>query len=386
MSKGARDLTRRDLLRKGALGGLGLASLGPLAGMMDMSRASASEPRAMTTSGITPELIAAAKKEGHLNVITLPPDWANYGEIISTFSKRYGIMINSENPNGSSADEIQAVKSLKGQSREPDVVDVSFVFAQKGVEQGLWQPYKVAEWESIPSAIKNASGYWWADYWGVQAFLSVDSIVKVAPKSWADLLKPMYKGMVSIDGDPRSAGNAFAAVFAAALANGGSLDNIQPGVDFFAKLNKMGNFNPTDNLPANIAKGATPIAIKWDYLLLGYRDELKGNPAVTVNIPSDGVYGGPYAQAISKFAPNPNAAKLWEEFLYSDEGQLLWLKGYTHPARFNDLAKRKAIPAALLAKLPPAAAYKNVKFASLAQIAKASAVLQKQWGPKVVGS
>jgi putative spermidine/putrescine transport system substrate-binding protein len=173
---------------------------------------------------------------------------------------------------------------------------------------------------------------------------------------------------------------------AASLANGGSLDNIEPGIAFFAKLKKLGNWNPTDAYPANIAKGTTPIAIKWDYLNLATRDELNGNPSVTVTIPKSGVYGGYYCQAVSKYAPHPNAAKLWLEYLYSDEGQLLWLKGYTHPARYLDLASKNKIPAALAKKLPPASAYKSVKFASLTQIANASKVLQEQWGPKVGGS
>ena len=92
--------------------------------------------------------------------------------------------------------------------------------------------------------------------------------------------------------------------------------------------------------------------MRWDYLALGDRDSLKGNPNVEVVIPKSGVFGGVYVQAISAYAPHPNAAKLWMEYLYSDEGQLLWLKGYTHPIRYNDLAARKVIPADLAAKLP----------------------------------
>ncbi len=211
-------------------------------------------------------------------------------------------------------------------------------------------------------------------------------MVPQAPQDWPDLLSPKLRGKVALGGDPRQAGEAFGAVFAAALANGGSLDNIQPGVDFFAKVKKAGNFNPTFALPANVAKGATPVAIRWDYLLLASRDSFNGNPAVTVTVPKSGSYAGYYCQAISKYAPNPNAAKLWQEFLYTDEVQLLFLKGYTHPARYTDLAKRNKVPASLAAKLPPADAYSNVKFATVAQITKAQAVLQEQWGPKVAGS
>ena len=111
---------------------------------------------------------------------------------------------------------------------------------------------------------------------------------------------------------------------------------------------------PVIGKAASLAQGATPIIIRWDYNALADRDTLKGNPEVDVVVPKTGVVAGVYVQAISAFAPHPNAAKLWMEYLYSDEGQLAWLKGYCHPIRFNDLAKNDKIPADLLAKLPPA--------------------------------
>jgi putative spermidine/putrescine transport system substrate-binding protein len=379
-----RNVTRRDVLRKGALGGLGLASLGSLPKMLDASEAFASGLEA--TGGIAPALVTAAQKDGNLNVITLPRNWANYGEIMDTFAKRYNIKITDAIPLGSSAQEVAAIKNLKGQNRAPDVVDVSPAWADKGKTEGLYVPYKVATWSTIPASMKDSAGYWWGDYYGVPAFMSVNSVVKEAPKDWPDLLSPSLKGMVSLGGDPRQAGEAFGAVFAASLGNGGSLDNIQPGIDFFAKLKKVGNFNPTFALDANVAKGATPVAIRWDYLLLASRDSFNGNPAVTINVPKSGIYAGYYCQAISKYAPYPNAAKLWQEYLYTDEVQLLFLKGYTHPARYIDLAKRGKIPAALASKLPPAAAYKGARFATIAQINAAQALLQEQWGPKVAGS
>jgi len=381
-----RHIDRRQLLRRGALGGLGLATLGTLSRGLDMAPAFARETGA---GGLTPGLISAAKGEGHINLITIPlKDWANYSEIMALFRSRYSLSIADAIPDGSSAQEVAAIKNLQGQNRAPDVVDVSPAFALAGQQQGLYVPYKVAEWETIPSSMKDPNGYWYGDYYGVPAFLSVNSVVPQAPKDWSDLLSSKLRGKVSLGGDPRQAGEAFGAVFAAALANGGSLDNIQPGVDFFANLKKAGNFNPTFGLPANVAKGATPVVIRWDYLLLASRDTYlaSGGPAVTVTVPKSGGYAGYYCQAISKYAPHPNAAKLWQEFLYTDEVQLLFLKGYTHPARYTDLAARNKIPASLAAKLPPSSAYSNVKFATVAQITKAQGVLAEQWGPKVAGA
>lgn len=371
-------MDRREVLKKGALGGLGLATLGALR----IPEALAASAGAL---GNMDALIGAAKKDGKLNVITLPhKDWADYQEIMDTFQKRYGIQITDANPDGSSADEVAAIKNFKGQSRGPDVVDVGPVYAASGKQDGLYVPYKVSTWATIPETMKDPAGYWYGDYYGVIAFMSNNSVIKQAPKDWSDLLSPKLRNAVSLGGNPVQSGEGFAAVFAAALANGGSLDNIQPGLDFFVKLKKAGNFNPQFALPGNFAKGLTPIAIRWDYLLLAQRDTLAGNPAVTINVPKSGTYAGYYCQAISKYGPNPHAAKLWQEYLYSDEVQLLFLKGYTHPARYADLAARNKIPAALAAKLPPASAYQGLKFATVDQINKAKQAVAAGW-PRVIG-
>jgi putative spermidine/putrescine transport system substrate-binding protein len=381
----AHGMSRREALKRGLLGGAGLASLGSISSLLALADAHGVSAHELDASKSTmTKLIAAAKKEGALNTIALPPDWANYGEIMQTFHSKYGITLTNSAPDDTSAQENQSIVTLKGQSRGPDAVDVTGSIALEGKKSGLYQPYKVSTWSTIPKSLKDSAGYYYGDYWGAMSFLSLNSVVKQAPKDWSDLLSPTLRNMVAIDGPPTTAGDAFGAVFAAALANGGSLNNIQPGIDFFVKLKKAGNWNPADCYTATILKGATPVAIKWDYLNLAVRDQGKAQGmGITVNIPKSGVYGGPYYQAISKYAPNPNAAKLWMEFLYSDQGQLLWLKGYTHPARYLDLAKRKKIPAALSKKLPPASAYSHVKFASLTQIANAQQVLQEQWSAKM---
>jgi putative spermidine/putrescine transport system substrate-binding protein len=388
-------ITRRQFVQRGAVGAVGLAGIGAIPALLaacgssgSSSSGSSATPAAATTglpAGGLAALEAAGKAEGKLNTIALPPNWANYGKIISAFQSKYGITITNAAPNDTSAQEIQAITTLKGQSRAPDVVDVGPSFAVQGAAQGLFTPYQVATWASIPDSMKEPTGLWYGDYYGVISFGTNTNVQKTPPQDWSDLLNPRYHGQVAIDGDPRSANDAFSAVYAAALANGGSLDNIEPGINFFAKLKKAGNYIPADALPANISKGSTPIAIIWDYLNLANKQTFAGNPPYTVSIPKTGVYGGFYCQAISKTAPNPQAARLWQEYLYSDEGQLLFLGGFTHPARFADLAKRNVIPQALLSAMPPAAAYANIQFATQAQIAAATAVVTAQWGPKVAG-
>src|SRR5580704_7137608 len=161
-------------------------------------------------------LVAEAKKEGQLNVITLPSNWANYGNIMKDFTKAYGIKINDANPEGSSQDELNAVKQLKGQSSAPDVVDVGGSFAATGKQDGDWAPYEVSTWSSIPAAAKDPSGDYDADYGGYVAIGYDPSKVKVAPTSFKSLLTGSYKNQVAIDGNPTQTGSAFAAVYAAA--------------------------------------------------------------------------------------------------------------------------------------------------------------------------
>jgi putative spermidine/putrescine transport system substrate-binding protein len=373
------EMSRSQMLRRSAAAAAGLTILS----VPSVAWAARGANPPLRGKGFsTKELVAQAKKEGHLNTIALPPDWANYGEILSTFQKKYGISITNDNPDGSSAQENQAVRSLKGDSRAPDVVDVSPAFAVSGAAEGLYGKYFVSTFSTIPRNMKDTRGFWWGDYWGAVSIGYNANIVKTPPKTWKDLLKSDYKGKVALNGSPLSSGSALAGVFSAAIANGGSLSDIGPGIDFFAQLKKVGNFIPVGSTPQTVASGQTPISIDWDYLNLAYTKEFPAANWKTV-IPSDGVYGAYYCQAINANAPHPWAARLWEEFLYSDQGQLLWLKGYSHPARFQDLARRKVIPRSLLAALPSAAIYAKIKFASNAQNTAGKAKVVSDWPAKV---
>jgi putative spermidine/putrescine transport system substrate-binding protein len=348
------------------------------------AKVDASKATSVADFGTMDALVAAAKKEGQLNVITLPPDWANYGEIISSFTKKYGIKINSANPDGSSGDEITAVTQLKGQSRAPDVLDLGNSFALQATKQGLVAPYKVASWNDIDSALKDPSGNWFSDYGGYVSIGYDSKVITDAPKSFADLKKPEYKGKIAINGDPTSAGAAFAAVMAASLANGGSFDNIMPGIQYFADLRKSGNFVPTKGTPATVQSGETPILIWWDYLnASSVADKMSGG-TFKITIPSDASYAAYYDQAINATAPHPAAARLWEEYLYSAEGQNLWLKGRARPVELPAMTTAGTVDKTLLAALPSAPA--DTKYPTDAQLTAAQKVLTDNWAKMVGGA
>ena len=295
------------------------------------------------------QLVAAAQEEGELNVIALPPDWANYGKMIETFAQKYGITVNSAQPDASSQDEINAANQLRGQERAPDVFDLGANVALRNTD--LFAPYKVATWEDIPDALKHPDGLWVSDYGGYMSIgYDADSVPPVT--SVSDLLKPEYRGRVALNGNPTQAAAGFNGVMMAALANGGSADDIAPGVEFFRQLKEAGNFLPVDPTPATIASGQTPVVIDWEYLNVGQGAALEGQRNWETIVPDNAVVGAFYVQAINKDAPHPAAARLWQEFLYSDEGQNIWLQGFARPVRLPAMIEAGTADKEALADLP----------------------------------
>ena len=292
-------------------------------------------------------LVAAAKAEGKLNVIALPRDWANYGKELDTFAAKYGIQITSDNPDGSSQDEVNAVQQLGTTSRAPDVLDIGMAVALANTN--LFAPYKVSTWADILDSQKESTGLWFQDYGGFMS-IGYDSSKVPAITSIDDLKGAGFKGKVALNGDPTKANAALNGVMMANLAEGGSLDDISKGVDFFHQLKQLGNFSKTQATTATVKNGTTPVVFDWDYLSAAHGKDV---PTWKVFVPGNAVLGGYYAQAINKNAPHPAAARLWEEFLYSDDGQNIWLQGLARPVRQAAMQQKGTIDASAAAALPP---------------------------------
>ena len=336
----------------------------------ETTAAAAAETTAAAAAGTGADLTKLAadcKTEGQVNLIALPPEWANYKGILASFATKY-----------------PGVKTLAGQADMPDTVDVSPAIAQEMSAAGLFEPYKPSTVANIPAALVDSANNWTGAYYGIMAILTNTTIVKNAPKTFADLKKPEYKGLVALNGDPREAGAAFAAVMAASIANGGSADDILPGIKFFADLKKLGNLGGTDVTKATMVSGETPIAIDWSYNLPGIRTDLAAAKlTVETAYPTDGVYGGFYGQGLVKSSPHQACGKLWLEHILSDEGALGYLEGGAIPARYEALVKAGKVTEAAKVNLPPAELIAQVKFLTPDQITKAKDVLAAQWGPMV---
>jgi putative spermidine/putrescine transport system substrate-binding protein len=297
-------------------------------------------------------LIKDAKAEGTLNVIALPPDWANYGNIIKTFSTKYGIKVNSANPSGASQDEIDAVNQQQGTQAAPDVLDIGMAVAYPNT--ALFAPYQVATWSDIPADQKEASGLWYQDYGGYMA-IGYDSAKYGTITSVDQLMDPKFKNAVALNGNPTEANAALNGVMMANLAQGGTADDISKGVDFFGQLAAAGNFSPVQATSDTVKAGTTPVVFDWDYLNATHGTDV---PTWKVFVPDNAVLGGYYAQAINKDAPHPAAARLWEEFLFSqasDGGQNLWLQGGARPVEQTAMTSNGSLDTAAAANLPQVA-------------------------------
>jgi len=337
--------------------------------------AAAKDATSAAAMGGVDAVCAAGKTEGTLNLIATPPDWANYGQMITDFTAKYGIKVTSDQPDADSQTEITTAQQLAGTGRQPDIFDLGTIVALANT--AMYAPYQVATWKDIPDANKEAAGLWTNNYTGFSTIgydASLGDIAKVA-----DLADPKYKGKVALNGDPLKASAGFNGVVLAALANGGSADNIAPGVDFMKKLADMGNLLPVDPNPASIASGQTPIVIDWSYNN-GAQIAALGPKGITwkVAVPSDAPpVASYYNSAINKDAAHPAAARCWMEYIFSDAGQNTWLKGFALPVRLAAMQTAGTADKAALAAINPPTTAPVVL--TPAQIDAAKKVLTDNW-------
>ena len=321
-------------------------------------------------------LVAAAEAEGALNVIALPPDWANYGEIIQLFQDTYpGITVESQQPDASSAQEIAAAEANKGTDKAPDVFDLGPAVAAENVAS--FAPYKVAAFDSIPEVNKDPDGKWVNDYTGLMT-VGYNATKFGEITSLDQLSDPKFADAVALNGNPTEAGAAFNGVVMAALANGGSAEDISAGVTWFSKLKESGSFLPLDPTPATVLSGQTGVVFDWSYNQLGYTKALADEDIEWKTfIPSGAALGSYYVQAINADAPHPAAARLWQEFLYSPAAQNLWVKGGAKPVLYDTMVTDGTLDQSVAGNLPTAEG--ELTTLTPDQTTKANDVLTAQW-------
>ncbi|WP_084259653.1 ABC transporter substrate-binding protein [Microtetraspora malaysiensis] len=308
-------------------------------------------------------LVAAARKEGELTVIGLPHTWVNYGHLIERFSEEYGIKVTELRPDASSQQQINAATG----KNPPDVFDLNLDVAVANAEK--FAPYKVSGWPDVPDELKDGKGLWYATYGGYMS-IGYDPRKMPVPPSYAALNR---KGVtVALPGDPLRTASAFNGVMATSLKRGKT--DAARGLAFFSGLKKAGALTAPEQATA---------VVDWDYLNMARSAATTqgGKPTWLVTIPRDEVLASYYVQAINKKAQHPAAARLWEEFLLSDDGQNLFLNGYARPVRMEAMEMRGTIDRVTAAKLPRAVG--TPVYLTIPQQDEAKSYLQKYWSRQI---
>lgn len=298
------------------------------------------------------EIEAGARAEGKLETVAMPDNWANWEGSWNALEQKYQLEHNDTDM--SSAEEISLFEAEKD-SPTKDMGDIGFGFANMAVDRGVLQPFTTTTWDSIPDWAKDPEGRWVVSYTGNTAFtVNTDVTGGKVPKSWAELMEGDY---IVSPGNVIGGAGPQTMVIACAIANGGSIDNVQPGIDYFKELAKQGRIDPGETTQDKLAVGEIQVITgKYDFSGLGFKEEIeKAGGNIEVVIPEDGAVQAGYCLCINAYAPHPHAAAMAVEYLLSDEGQIDRARGFARPIR-EDVV----LPEDVAKKLLPESAYEHV--------------------------
>ena len=278
------------------------------------------------------DLIKNAKEEGDLQSVGMPDDWANWKGSWDAITDTYGITHGDVDM--TSAEELSQFAAEKDDPTK-DIGDIGLSMTPEAIKQDVIGTYKASTWDSFPDWAKDPDGHWIMTYTGSLAFIANTEFTGgKCPTSWEDVKNGDY--LVSV-GNVLGGAASQVAVLSCAIANGGSMDNVQPGIDYFKELAKAGRLDTGDTTSARLASGEMVCCVgNYDYSVLAWRDNIVvENPTMEldITIPSDGSVTNGYAQIINKYAPHPNAAGLAIEYLCSDEGAINRAEGYARPTK-----------------------------------------------------
>jgi putative spermidine/putrescine transport system substrate-binding protein len=321
-------------------------------------------------------LYEAAQEEGLIVSFDTGPTWANWKAQFNAFKERYPGVEMVYNDLGSAATVVALEKA-----RNRPQADTAYYFAGSALdaaEKDVVTGFKPVNFDKLPAAFKDADGRWFTIHTLNVAFLVNKNLVENVPASWADLKKPAYANSI-VYLDPRSTGQGQVVVFAAALANGGSMDDVMPGIDYLGELSKSGNVLRTVGTTpyAQFLKGEIPIWIGYenDGLKAKFKDGM--GDAVEVVIPAEASAAAPYAISLVKDGPNPNAGKLWLNFIMTDEGQARFADGYVRPS-----VPGVTLPDSVAAAMPAAPQLQPLDVAKAKEM---KPEIDKAWAEVVLG-
>ena len=302
-----------------------------------------------------------------------PPEWADWGSQLKAIQSKLGIQVPPDNKNSG-----QAIAALIAEKANP-VADVTYlggIAADPAKDAGVLTPYKPANWEKIPADLKDPDGNWFTIHSGTSGLFVNKAALgnKPVPQSWADLLKPEYKGLVGYL-DPTSAAVGQLGVMAINLALGGTYDNLDPAIKFFKELAKNQPIVPKQTSYARVISGEIPILLDYDFN--AYRGQYTDKAPVQFVIPKEGTLVFPYVMGLVNKGPNPDNGKKVLDFVLSDDSQAMWGNAYLRPV-FADRLSAEA-----KAKFLPDAEYARAKAVDLKKLAKAQPQIVERYRKEV---
>jgi putative spermidine/putrescine transport system substrate-binding protein len=298
-----------------------------------------------------------------------PDQWANWGGVLRAFSEATGIQAPNDAKNSG-----QTLAALQAEAARPqaDTAYYGIVFGIEAKRVGVVQPYQPPGFDEIPDALKDPEGYWFTVHRGAIAFLvNTDQLGSTpVPQCWSDLTDPAYAGLVGFL-DPTQAAVGYSVVVAANLALGGTLENFDPAMDYFAQLYRNGLILPAQTATALVQQGEIPILIDADFN--GYRLAIVDDAPITVVLPCEGSLEIPYVMSLVNNAPRPDNGRLLLDFALSDEGQRLFVESFLRPVRDVD------VDPAISAQLLPASDYERVVGTDFAAMQAAQEAVTRRW-------
>jgi putative spermidine/putrescine transport system substrate-binding protein len=320
-------------------------------------------------------VFAGGTAENVVVTYNTPQQWVNWGQVLTEFSRKTGITAPNDNKN--SGQTLTALISEKG-SPLCDVAYFGIVFGIKAVSEGVLENYKSGYFGNIDPSLKDPNGQFQTIHFGSIAFLcNTEALGAVpVPRSWADLLKPEYKGKIGFL-DPTSAAVGYSVCTALNIALGGTLDNWDPAFEYLQKLKSNDVLYPKQTSTARLLKGEIPILIDADFN--GYGLKYDQNGPIEVVIPAEGSLRIPYVIGLVKNAPHAENGKKLIDYIMSAEGQQLFARGYVRPIDTS------ALSGDIKARFLPDSDYARVKDVDYGKMADVQEQFSARWLKEING-
>lgn len=356
------------------LTGIGSSAAASIAGCMSSS--SGSEPTGTnetttdttsTTAGSTYQvgygdyqtMVKSSNFPEMLYVYAVQQGWSNWPAIMQAFEQKHGVALHNDDRSSG-----EALKDARAHAQNPthSAFNGGYTFAVQAMKDGLTQAYKPENWDKVPSKLKTDNGHCTATRRMTTAVTYRKDIYEQRgleePQTWDDLLHPDIMKDLALQTPQAAVGLACA--LSINNARGGSLDDVQPVIDYYKQI-KQGGAEFTDNFLAQFTKGEYATFIRYDYsgLDLKYNSDDIAQEKVGMALlkganGNKGAFNQPYGYAMLKGAPNPGACKLFMDYVLSLEGQKKFLDAYVRPIRADELE--------MPAEFPPTSRYEATQF------------------------